>query len=197
MVLGPPQRQAVLVTLLLNTGRTVRPEQLVDAVWEQQPPEKALATLQAHVSALRRSLEPEREPHARSRVIRSVDHGYVVEPSDVDIDVFRFHRDLTEAERARERGDLARAAGLLRGALGMYQTVALPGVPGPFAALHRDMLAEQRLRAYQDLVELDLLSHPGENVDHDLTGLIAEHPHRERLHALHMRVLHQIGRAHV
>ncbi len=80
MVLGPPQRQAVLVTLLLNAGRTVRPEQLVDAIWEQRPPEKALATLQAHVSALRRSLEPEREPHARSRVIRSVDHGYLVDP---------------------------------------------------------------------------------------------------------------------
>lgn len=194
MVLGPPQRQAVLATLLLNAGRAVRPEQLVNAVWEQRPPEKALATLQAHVSALRRALEPERAPHARSRVIRSVDHGYLVDPEDVDVDVFGFQRDIAEAERARDRGDLARAASLLRSALATFQAVALPGVPGPFAALHRDMLAEQRLTAYQELVELDLLSHPGENVDHDLTGLLAEHPHRERLHALHMRVLHHNGR---
>ncbi len=108
--------------------------------------------------------------------------------------MFRFRRDVAEAERARERGDLARAAGLLRCALAMFQAVALPGVPGPFATLHRDMLAEQRLSAYQELVELDLLSHPGENLDHDLTGLLADHPHRERLHALHMRVLHHNGR---
>lgn len=194
MVLGPPQRQAVLMTLLLNAGRTVRPEQLVDAVWDERPPEKAPATLQAHVSALRKALEPEREPHAPSRVIRSADHGYLVDPEDVDVDVFRFQRDVAEADRARERCDLARAADLLRSALATFKAVALPGVPGPFAVLHRDMLGEQRLTAYQDLVELDLLGHPGEHVDHDLTELLAEHPHRERLHGLHMRVLHHNGR---
>ena len=194
LVIGPPQRRAVLAVLLLHAGQVVHPKQLVDAVWAERPPEKASGTLQVHVSALRRSLEPDRGPHTPSRLIRSADNGYLVDPADIELDLFGFQRALADAERARARGDLRRAAELLRSALSGFRAAALPGVPGPFAALHRDMLAEQRLTARLDLVELDLDNQPGTALDHDLSELLAAHPHRERLHALHMRLLDHSGR---
>lgn len=180
--------------MLLNAGRAVGIEQLIDAVWDDRPPGKAPATLHVHVSALRRTLEADRAPHEPSRIIRSVDRGYLVAPDDIELDVFRFRQEITEADQARTRGDLVRAIGLLDSALALFRTVALPGVPGPFAAQHRDILTEQRLAAYLDLVELQLLDRPDSVVDHDLTELVAANPYHERLLATHMRVLHHNGR---
>lgn len=194
LVLGPPQRRAVLAVLLLNAGRTVGTEQLIDAVWDDDPPDKASATLQVHVSALRRSLEAGRKPHEPSRIIASVDRGYQIDRDDIELDVFHFQQDIADADQARTRGDLGRATELLRCALDVFHTVALPGVPGPFAAQQRDMLSEQRLAAYLDLVELDLLSQPDGVVDHDLTELVAANPYHERLLAVHIRLLHHNGR---
>jgi DNA-binding SARP family transcriptional activator len=194
IVLGPPQRRAVLAVLLLGAGRTVGIDQLIDAVWDDNPPGKAPATLHVHVSALRRALEADRNPHEPSRIIRSVDRGYLVDPDDIDLDVTGFRAEITEADQARTRGDLVRATDLLRSALARFHTVALPGVPGPFAAQHRDILVEQRLGAYLDLVELNLLSRPDSIVDQDLTELVATHPYHERLLAMHMRVLQHNGR---
>jgi DNA-binding SARP family transcriptional activator len=194
LVLGPPQRRAVLAVLLLNAGRTVSIDQLIDAIWDDSPPSKAPATLHVHVSALRSALEVDRRAHERSRIIRSVDRGYLIDPDDIDLDVLNFRQRVSEAERARTRGDLVRAADLLRSALHVFHTAALPGVPGPFAAQHRAILVEQRLAAYLDLVELNLLNQPDTMVDHDLTALLAAHPYHERLVAMHMRVLHHNGR---
>lgn len=194
IALGPPQRRAVLAVLLINAGRTVGPEQLIDAVWDDIPPDKAPATLQVHVSALRRCMEPDRKAHEPSRIIRSVDRGYLIDRDDVELDVFRFQQAIADADQARTRGDLVRATALLRSALAVFQAVALPGVPGPFAAQHRDILVEQRLTAYLDLVELDLLNQPDSVVDHDLTALLAAHPYHERLLAVHIRLLDHNGR---
>src|SRR6202000_2068323 len=104
----PPQRRAVLAVLLINAGRTVGTETLIDAVWGDNPPDKAPATLQVHVSALRRALEADRRPHEPSRVIRSVDRGYLVDPDHVELDVFHFRQQIAEAAGARTRGDLVR-----------------------------------------------------------------------------------------
>jgi DNA-binding SARP family transcriptional activator len=194
IVLGPPQRRAVLAVLLINAGGAVGTEQLIDAVWGDCPPDKAPATLQVHVSALRRALEADRRPHEPSRVIRSVDRGYLIDPDDIDVDVFHFRRDITEADHARTRGDLVRATELLRSALGAFHTTALPGLPGPFATQQRDVLVEQRLAAWLDLVDLDLVNQPDTTVDHDLTELVAAHPYHERLLATHIRLLHHNGR---
>jgi DNA-binding SARP family transcriptional activator len=194
IVLGPPQRRAVLAVLLINAGRTVGADQLVDAVWGDRPPGKAPATLQVHVSALRRALESDRRPHEPSHIISSIDRGYLVDPGDIELDVFRFRQEISEANQARGRGDLVRATDLLRSALAVFHTVALPGVPGPFAARQRDVLVEQRLAAYLDLVELDLLNQPDAIVDHDLTALLAAHPYHERLLATHIRLLQHNGR---
>ncbi|MGH7748996.1 MAG: AfsR/SARP family transcriptional regulator, partial [Candidatus Dormibacteria bacterium] len=66
--LGPPQRRAVLAMLLLNAGRVLGVDQIVDGLWGERAPEKAPAAVQAHISVLRRVLEPGRARRAPSTI---------------------------------------------------------------------------------------------------------------------------------
>ena len=192
--IGPPQRRAVLTALLLNTGRVMTTDQLVAAVWGSAAPDKASATLHALISALRKALQPDLAPRERGTLIRTVGHGYQIDPADIDLDVLRFNAAVADAERARQRGDLPTARAALRSALDRFRGTALAAVPGPLAARHRCLLARTRLVALENLVELDLTERPGQVPQHDLSGALAANPHRERLHALHIRLLAASGR---
>ncbi len=187
--IGPPQRRAVLTALLLNTGRVMTTDQLVAAVWGSAAPEKASATLHALISALRKALQPDLAPRERDQLIRTVDRGYLIDPADIDLDVRRFNTAIAVAERARQHGDLDLARAELRSALGCFRSAALAAVPGPLAERHRCLLSLARLVALENLVELDLTVQPERAVRHDLTRALAANPHRERLHALHIRLL--------
>jgi SARP family transcriptional regulator, regulator of embCAB operon len=54
--LGPPKQRAVLAMLVINRNRPVRVESLINAAWGQSPVLAARATIQTHVSNLRRLL---------------------------------------------------------------------------------------------------------------------------------------------
>ena len=54
--LGGPKQRCVLAVLLVNHGSVVSVDRLIDAVWEDNPPPKALASLRAYVTNLRRAL---------------------------------------------------------------------------------------------------------------------------------------------
>lgn len=54
--LGSPKQRTVLALLLLRRGTVVSTDRLVDALWGAHPPTRALASLQAYVSNLRRLL---------------------------------------------------------------------------------------------------------------------------------------------
>ena len=192
--IGPPQRRAVLTALLLNAGRVMTTEQLVAAVWGTAAPDKASATLHALISALRKALQPELAPRERGQLIRTIDRGYLIDPADIDLDVRRFNASIANAERARRRGDLVTARAELCAALERFRGTALAEVPGPLAARHRCLLARTRLVALENLVELDLSTEPERARQHDLRGALRANPHRERLHALHIRQLAASGR---
>ncbi|MGW0161864.1 BTAD domain-containing putative transcriptional regulator [Mycobacterium sp. NPDC003323] len=54
--IGPPKQRAVLAVLLLAQGSVVSVDRLIDAVWGDDAPGSATASLQAYVSNLRRVL---------------------------------------------------------------------------------------------------------------------------------------------
>ena len=192
--IGPPQRRAVLTALLLNAGRVMTTDQLVAAVWGTAAPDKASATLHALISALRKALQPDLAPRERGQLIRTIDRGYLIDPADIDLDVQRFNTAIADAERARQRGDLVTARTELCAALERFRGAALADVPGPLAARHRCLLSRTRLVALENLVELDLATEPERAQQHDLRGALRANPHRERLHALHIRQLAASGR---
>ncbi|MER7927905.1 tetratricopeptide repeat protein [Streptomyces sp. NPDC096057] len=54
--LGPAKRRTVLAALLVDAGRWVPAETLIDRVWGEDPPAQVRATLYAHVARIRRML---------------------------------------------------------------------------------------------------------------------------------------------
>lgn len=193
IAVGPPQRRAVLAMLLLAEGRVVSTDELVTGIWGEQPPPRTTAALQAHVSVLRRVLEPGRRPRETSRILLSVGRGYCLDLGGARVDLLVFRRRREAARAARAARDGGRTVALLTDALADWSGDALVGLPGPAAVTQRAVLQMERLAAFEDLLEA-LLIHEPSAIPVELGPTLREHPHRERLHALAIRVLHASGR---
>src|SRR2546430_13235186 len=55
--LGGPQQRALLAVLLLNAGRVVSTDRLIECLWGEEPPAAARSLLQGCVAGLRRALK--------------------------------------------------------------------------------------------------------------------------------------------
>ncbi|MFD0785875.1 winged helix-turn-helix domain-containing protein, partial [Micromonospora azadirachtae] len=67
--LGGPRQRAVLALLLSARGEVVSVGRMINELWRGDPPPRAIASLQAYVSNLRRLLEPGRERRMPARVL--------------------------------------------------------------------------------------------------------------------------------
>ena len=113
-----PKRRAVLALLALAEGRTVTVEQVVDALWPDDPPESARATVHSHVSRLRADLGP------GARRLTTDDGGYRLRLADDGLDLRRV-RVLRDRAREVAPTDPGAAAALLREARGAWRGTAL------------------------------------------------------------------------
>ena len=66
--LGGQKQRAVLAALLIDAGRVVSTDCLVDALWGEHPPKTAATSLQNFVSQLRKVLGPEVARHEAARL---------------------------------------------------------------------------------------------------------------------------------
>src|SRR3954454_23950166 len=98
--------RALLAVLALHVGRVVSAEQLVDALWGEDPPAAVRNGLQGLASKLRRAFGS-----ADLVVMRG--GGYVLEvPADA-VDVHRYEQLVAAGRAAIGDGDVQRAADLL------------------------------------------------------------------------------------
>jgi DNA-binding SARP family transcriptional activator len=145
-VAGPRLRR-LLLRLALDPGRVVTTGQLVDAVWDQDPPAGAANALQALVSRLRRLL-----PGA----LESSPAGYRLAVPAEAVDAVQFET-LALAGRERLGSDPGRARQLLGEALDLWRGPALAdAASAEFAGPVVARLEDLRLRALEDRVEADL-----------------------------------------
>ena len=180
--------RALLADLLVHEGRVVSADRLVDDLWGERAPANSAAALQVRVSQLRKALE-DAEPGGKKLVV-SQPPGYLLRADDVD--AARFGRLLARAEAAN--GPATRAA-LLTDALALWRGAAYADFADEEhtrAAIVR--LEEQRLTALELLAEARLeLGEHGLLVG-ELGEVVARHPLRERLRAVHLRALYRAGR---
>jgi DNA-binding SARP family transcriptional activator len=88
--IGPPKQRAVLAVLLLAQGRVVSVDRLIDAVWGDDVPGSATASLQAYVSNLRRALRGgAASSDVASPIVRQAP-GYYLDVALTDVDVAEF-----------------------------------------------------------------------------------------------------------
>ncbi|MEU4424718.1 BTAD domain-containing putative transcriptional regulator [Actinoplanes sp. NPDC024001] len=144
--LGGRRLRALLAMLLLDAGRPVGIERLIDGLYGEQPPAGAGNALQSQVSRLRQALPVELGPAG---------YRLAVEPGEVD--VHRFTELAAAGRRALAADDAERAAGLLRSAVALWRGEALADVrDAPFAEPQAARLTELRLTAIEDLHEAQL-----------------------------------------
>ncbi|MFF0865062.1 BTAD domain-containing putative transcriptional regulator [Nonomuraea sp. NPDC003560] len=192
--LGTPLQRSILGMLLLREGRAVTPAEMIDAVWGEDAPPRALGALRTYVSRLRTVLEPDRPARSRPELLTSIGRGYALRLPDDALDLTRFERGLAEAETARKAGRLAAAAEGMRAALTLFEGEPLAGAVGPYAEHQRDRLAERRVSVIETLMDLDLELGGHAAVVSELIALTAEHPLRERLRAQLMLAYYRCGR---
>ncbi|HKU57813.1 MAG TPA: BTAD domain-containing putative transcriptional regulator [Gaiellaceae bacterium] len=185
--LGAPKQRALLALLLVNRGRVVSAEQLVDGLWGEEPPASALQSLQVYVHGLRRALGPDR--------IETAGRGYRVVVGEGELDLDRFERALARGRGALVAGRPDDAATDLREALALWRGPALADLPEPARrAAEADRLEELRLTALELRFEAELACGRHDAVVAELEALTTEHPYRERFLEQRLLALYRVGR---
>jgi DNA-binding SARP family transcriptional activator/tetratricopeptide (TPR) repeat protein len=170
---GGAKQRALLACLLLHANEVVSADRLIDALWEEQPPETAQKALQVYVSQLRKALGKER--------LETKAPGYRLRVEAGELDRERFGR-LLEEGKPHEALVLWRGPPLAEFA---YQR---------FAQTEIARLEELRLSCLEARFEDDLARGRHAALVGELEALVREHPLRERLRAHLMLALYRAGR---
>src|SRR5262249_41287447 len=107
--IGSRKQRALLAVLLLRAGEAVSVDELIDALGGARPPDRAVSSVHAYVSRLRRVL-------GRDRIVRSGD-GYRLQVDSDELDVRSFEEGVARGREQLQRDDTKRAGDTLRGAL--------------------------------------------------------------------------------
>lgn len=177
---GPARQQCVLAALLVDVGRPVTVDQLVDRVWGQRAPERAVGTLHSYLTRVRQAL-------AGIATITRRSGSYVLTADERSIDLHRFR---TLVARARASGEPE----LFDEALGLWRGEAFAGLDTPWLAMVREQLDRERLTAELDRNDVVLALGRHGDVLPDLLARTAEQPLDERLAGQLMLALYQSGR---
>lgn len=188
--IGGPRDQVVLAMLALRANHVVSVDQLIDAVWRDDPPPTARGQIQTSISTLRRLLGDAGMPDT----IRTRSSGYVLELTEDDLDSARFTALVGTAYRQAAEGRTELAAETLRTALSLWRGPALDGLHSDLMRNAAAVLEEARLTAAEERVRLELELGRHASVVTELRELIAEHRWRERLYGFLMLALYRTGR---
>ncbi|GIF04990.1 AfsR/SARP family transcriptional regulator [Actinoplanes siamensis] len=182
--LGHARQRCVLGVLLVEAGRPVTVDQLIDRVWGGSAPQRAAGALYSYLSRLRTAV-------AAGAEIRREPGGYLLTVDPQAIDLHRFRRLMTLARGA----DSDRAAADLIGqALSLWRADPFAGLDTPWLSAMRRTLLGERFAAELDLNDVLLrLGRHGELLP-GLSAAVAEHPLDERLAGQAMLALYRCGR---
>ncbi|MEV7190484.1 BTAD domain-containing putative transcriptional regulator [Streptomyces sp. NPDC093510] len=194
LTLGPPQQRATLAALLLRGGHPASAAELVDALWDEEPPPRAVGTLRTYVSRLRSLLEPDRRAREPARLLVSAGDGYALRLPPGSLDAVELEARVSAARTMRLAGEHAEAHAELTAALALSDGAPLAGLPGPYAMRQRDRLTELSVTAQEEFFACALELGCHSETTAPLSVFAAEHPLRERAQALLMLALHRGGR---
>src|SRR2546423_9830339 len=171
--LGGHKQRTLLALLVMEANRVVSSDRLIDALWEEEPPETAQKALQVYVSQVRKVLGQERVP--------TVAPGYLLR---VDADEF----DLTRFDRLRGEERLRDALALWRGPpLAEFAHLR-------FAQAEIERLEELRLGCLEERLMQDVDAGLGAELVAELESLVSAHPPRALLRWQRMLSLYRPGR---
>jgi DNA-binding SARP family transcriptional activator len=186
---GGTKQRALLALLLLHANQVVASDRLIDELWGDEPPESGTAALQVRISKLRKALG------AGGEAIVTRAPGYVMHVGSDQLDLQRFERLVSEAERDLHGGDPAEASSKLGEALSLWRG-------GPLADLAYESFLQPAIARLEELllvaqelhIEAELALGRHNEVVGELDALVAAHPLREGLCRQLMLALYRSGR---
>ncbi|MGH3079711.1 MAG: BTAD domain-containing putative transcriptional regulator [Gaiellaceae bacterium] len=187
VAVGGAKARALLAFLLLQRGRVVARERLVDQLWGERPPKAVAAEVRVYVAKVRKALGPDR--------LATRPDGYVLLADPEGVDADRFERAAREGSERLAAGDAESAARILAEALALWQGPVLADLADePWVAAEAGRLEELRLAALEERLEADLALGRHARVVAELERLVAEQPYRERPRGQLMLALYRCGR---
>ncbi|MFC4564045.1 BTAD domain-containing putative transcriptional regulator [Nocardiopsis mangrovi] len=179
---GGPRQRCVLGVLLVDLGKEVTVDRLIEYLWDDNPPRTARSVIQVQISHLRRAFPD---------VIQTTAGGYMAQVQADRVDLHRFRRLVAEAQRAQRPADALllwdRALSCWRGqpfsgtgSDQLWYAVSQPLLEERWAAIAAWAECAFSLLRYSDIVTR-------------LTPLVREDPLRERLQYLLIAALHRSG----
>jgi predicted ATPase/DNA-binding SARP family transcriptional activator len=182
--------RAILVALVVRAREVVSAGTLAELVWADAQPRNPVNALQLQVSYLRKRLGG----GSAGQPVVTRPGGYVLMVDDDDIDARRFERLVRDATQLASIDPLA-SADMFETALGLWRGAAFADVLGePFVIGEATRLEEMRLTALEERNEVLLTLGRHAELVGELTGLVNEHPLRERFQAQLVLALYRSGR---
>ncbi|MCX4386270.1 AfsR/SARP family transcriptional regulator [Micromonospora peucetia] len=192
--LGGIRQRAILGYLILNANKVVATSQILNAMWNGNPPPTARKMVQNAVSGIRRILttntDPTTTPHLRTHP-----PGYQLRIDTETIDLYQFRRLVREGRHATTNNNHTHAAHTLHQALNLWRGRALADLVetgtnwSELAAIE-----DERLSALEDRLDAELHCGKHREITPELEILTTTEPLRERLCHQFMLALYRSGR---
>lgn len=184
--LGGRKQRAVLALLLLEAGRPVSADRMIDEVWGGR--EQAARALQVYASELRRVMGDPRR-------IRSEVGGYRLSVGADELDATRFEEMVDVGRHLVAAGDSERAARTFQRALGLWRGDPYADLRGELFILpEARRLQDLRLEAKESWIEAELALGHHVRVIPEIKALVTAEPLREGPRRQLMLALYRAGR---
>jgi DNA-binding SARP family transcriptional activator len=186
--IGHAKQRSVLAVLLLDLGRVVPAERLIDRVWGEDPPRSVRNLLYGYITRLRAALASATD---QDIALTRQAGGYQldVSPQQVDLYVFRHQVASTHATPGEDE-----RAVQLSGAIRLWRGAALTGLDSPWLRAVRQTLELERMAAVLDLNDLALRQGRHAALMSELTEQALIYPADERIAGQLMLALYRSGR---
>jgi DNA-binding SARP family transcriptional activator/tetratricopeptide (TPR) repeat protein len=190
---GHARQRAVLAVMLLDLGRAVPLEVLIDRVWGDDPPRSVRNVVYGYVARLKALIATGQDAEGREANVSLCRHpgGYLLHAAVGQVDLGRFRRLVAEASAT---GDDERAVAALGQAVGLWRGPALAGLDSPWLNAMRATLELERAGAAADLTDIRLRRGEHGALAGELAAQAAESPADERLIGQLMLALYRRGR---
>jgi DNA-binding SARP family transcriptional activator len=193
--LGGVKQRAILGYLVLHANKVVPTSQILQSMWEGNPPPTARKMVQNAVSGIRRMLAANAGPGSPAPSLRTHPPGYQLRVDTDAVDLFRFRSLVRDGRAAIAGGTPAHGVELLRTALSLWRGHALADlVETGICWSELAAIEDERLSALEDRVEAELACGRHREITPELEVLTATEPLRERLCLQFMLALYRSGR---
>jgi DNA-binding SARP family transcriptional activator len=187
---SPALPRTALAMLVANANTTVSAERFIGAMWPQNPPAAALASLYTHMTRLRHLLGAQAAGRIRTTV-----SGYLLQAERHEVDLTLFHEYHRLGLSAHRAGEWETARRELTAALALWRGEPLADIARPvLGASEQHRLRELRLQALQWRIEAELQLGLYEGVLAELQALAVEYRYLEAFHGQLMLALYGVGR---